>query len=57
MILEEKEIMNKDKKIIVEIPADIKRRLELRAEINGRAMMREAAKIIKDAVSKPQEEE
>lgn len=48
--------MNKDKKILIEIPADIKRRLELRAEINGRAMMREAAKIIKDAVSKPQEE-
>ncbi len=49
--------MTKEKKIIVEIPADVKRRLELRAEINGRAMMREAAKIIKDAVSKPQEEE
>ncbi len=46
--------MKNAKKIIVEIPADVKRRLERQAEANGRAMMREAEVIISEAV-KPQE--
>lgn len=41
-----------EKKIIVPLPKDVKRKLEDRAVENGRAMSREAAEIIKEAVSK-----
>ena len=39
-----------EKKILVPLPKDVKRKLEDRAVENGRAMSREAAEIIKEAV-------
>lgn len=42
--------MSNEQKIIIPIPKDVKRKLENRAVTNGRAMCREAAEIIKEAV-------
>ena len=39
-----------EKKILVPLPKDVKRKLEDRAGDHGRAMSREAAEIIKEAV-------
>ena len=42
--------MSQEKKILIPLPAEVKRKLEKRANENGRATLREAAEIIKEAV-------
>jgi len=42
----------KEKVIMVKLPPDVKAALEEQAQTNGRAMMREAAKLIEHGVKK-----
>ncbi len=44
-------MQQKKTKIIIELLSEVKRRLERQAKRNGRAMMREAEKIISEAVN------
>jgi hypothetical protein len=44
--------MEKEKSIIVKLPPKDKSALERQARANGRAMMREAASLIKDGLKK-----
>ena len=44
--------MSNEKSIIVKLPPSVKAALEKQAQTNGRAMMREAAKLIEHGVKK-----
>ncbi len=47
--------MSNEKSIIVKLPPSVKAALEKQAQTNGRAMMREAAKLIKKGLRKPRQ--